>query len=176
MAQNTVHIALFDEEQVDTVSEAISRLRRMGVYDRNMTILSGIPFSERILGRPMGWTRIGLIGLVGAAAGVVISLVLNLGTPLLYPVRVGGMPYLPIPPTIVLTFELGMLGLMLSVFLGVLLETLTPTYGPKGYDPRVSDGHIGILFTCKPELAERANQMLTELGAELTHQEVEVAK
>jgi hypothetical protein len=176
MAQDIVHIALFDEDQLETVSEAISRLRRMGVFDRNMTILSGIPYSERILGRPMGWTRIGLIGLLGAATGVVISLLLNLGTPLLYPVRVGGMPLQPIPPTIVLTFELGMLGLMLSVFLGVLLETWAPTYGPKGYDPRVSDGHIGILFTCKPEIAERADEMLTEMGAELSRQDVEVKK
>jgi hypothetical protein len=167
MEKDTVHIALFKDEQIDAVSEAITRLRQIGIFDQDMSVISGVPYSEKILGRPMSWTRIGLIAMVGALLGVIVSLLLNLGTPALYPIRVGGQPYMPIPTTIVLTFELGMLGLMLSTFLGVFVETITPTYGPKGYSPQVSAGKIGLLFSCKEENITRVHQVLSDLGAEL---------
>lgn len=169
MAEETVHLALFKEDSLDAVTEALNHLRAMGIAEADMSVISGIPYSERMLGRPMAWTRVGLMGLGGAVVGVIISLALNLGTPLLYPITVGGMPLLAIPPTIVLTFELGMLGLMLSTFLGVLLETLTPSYGPKGYHPAVTDGKIAILFNCPSELDERMHTELMQIGAELVH-------
>jgi hypothetical protein len=169
MADDTVHLALFKEDAINAAAEAVEQLRGLGIKQKDMSVISGVPYSERILGRPMAWTRISLIAGAGALLGILASLFLNLGTPLLYPIRVGGMPYLPIPPTIVITFELGMLGLMLATFLGVFLETITPTYGPKGYHPKVSDGYIGILFTCPLELDTRMHGALTGLGAELVH-------
>jgi hypothetical protein len=169
MTEDMVHLALFKEDAVDDAAEAIERLRQLGIKDKDMSVISGVPYSEKILGRPMVWTRIPLIAISGAVLGALTSLFLNLGTPLLYPVRVGGMPFLPIPPTIVITFELGMLGLMLATFLGVFIETLTPSYGPKGYHPKISDGYIGILFTCPGEIDTRMHGSLTDLGAELVH-------
>jgi hypothetical protein len=175
MADDRVHIALFREDAIDAAADAVTQLRKIGIYDQDISVITGIPYSDKILGRPMTWTRIPLIAMAGAVMGVGASLALNLGTPLLYPLRVGGMPYLPIPTTIVLTFELGMLGMLLSTFLGVLVETMIPTYGPKGYHPKITDGHIGILFSCKPELDELAHSSMQELGGEMIHQsEVEV--
>jgi len=169
MVSDTVHLALFQEDRVDQVAEAITRLRRLGVKERKMSIISGVPYSDKILGRPMTWTRVPLIGAVGALAGIGLGLILNFGTPLLYPISVGGQPVLPIPPGIVVTFEMGMLGLMLATFLGVVLEMLTPSYGPKGYHPRISDGYIGILFDAPDEIDERLHTALTELGGEIIH-------
>ena len=169
MADDTVHLALFKEDEVDAASEAIARLRQLGIADKDISVISGVPFSEKVLGRPMSWTRIPLIAGLGAIVGVLLSLFLNWGTPLLYPIRVGGMPLLPIPTTIVLTFELGMLGLMLATFLGVFLETISPSYGPKGYHPKISDGYIGVVFTCPVDLDSQMHAALTGLGAELVH-------
>lgn len=164
-----VHIALFKETEVDSAAEAVAKLRTLGVADKDISVISGIPFSEKILGRPVTWTRIPAIGISGAVVGIIASLALNLGTPLLYPVRVGGMAYLPIPPTIVLTFELGMLGLMISVFLGVLIETMAPSSGPRGYHPKISEGYIGVLFTCHPGKAGAVISAVKELGAEMVN-------
>ena len=170
MEKDTVHLALFKEDRVDQAAEAVSRLRRLGVKDRNMSVISGVPYSERILGRPMHWTRIPLIAGLGALVGISIGAFLNFGTPLLYPtIRVGGQPLLAIPTGIIIIFEIGMLGLMIATFLGVLVETITPSYGPKGYDPRVSDGYIGILFDAPDEIDTRMHATLTELGAEIIH-------
>ena len=167
--QEKVLLALFKEDQVDVVAEAVLSLRQLGVIDRDMSVISGVPFSDKILGRPMNWTRVPQMALAGAALGILVSLFLNLGTPLLYPIRVGGQPYLPIPTTIVLTFELGMLGLMLATFLGVFIETVTPGPEPKGYHPEITDGKIGLLFRCasSAELEKKAEAALLGLGAEM---------
>jgi len=169
MAEDTVHLALFKEDQVDLAAEAIGTLHSLGIADSEITVISGVPFSEKILGRPMAWTRVGLIGVAGAVVGFITAQLLNVGTVALYPLRVGGMPYFPIPTSIVVTFELTMLGLLISTFLGVFIETISPSYGPSGYHPKISDGHIGILFTCPPWEDEQMHAALKDLGAELIH-------
>jgi hypothetical protein len=62
-----------------------------------------------------------------------------------------------------------MLGLLLSTFLGVFVEMISPTYGPAGYDPRITDGHIGILFSSPNDLDNEVHNQLSELGAEMVH-------
>ncbi|GAP14052.1 hypothetical protein LARV_01814 [Longilinea arvoryzae] len=169
MPKEPVHLAIFKEDRIDDAVEAIDRLRALGIADQEMSILSGIPYSEHILGRPVSWTRVGLIGLGGAVVGFLIALALSFGTQSLYPIRVGNQPFWAIPTSIVVIFELTMLGLLISTFLGVFVETITPTYGPKGYHPKISDGNIAILFTCPPDLDEKMHAALTPLGAELIH-------
>lgn len=169
MERTVIHLALFKEDAVDQAAEAVELLRKMGVADRDMSIISGMPYSEKMLGRPMSWTRVPLIGAIGAVVGFLTATFFNFGTPLLYPIRVGGMPYLSIPPAIVVTFELTMLGLLISTFLGVFIETISPSFGPQGYDPRITDGQIGILFASTPELDPNIHAGLTNLGAEIVH-------
>jgi hypothetical protein len=166
MARWRVHLALFKENAIDEAAEAVARLRKLGVHDKDIAVLSGVPFKQSILDRPMSWTNIGIFSILGALGGIAISLLLNFGTPLLYPIRVGGMPLLSIPPTIVLTFELGMLGLMVATFIGVLLEMITPTYGPKAYSPRITDGYIGVVFSAPGELDDRVQAAISELGGD----------
>ncbi len=169
MARNVVHLALFEEDQLDEAAEAIQKLHELGVHDRDISVISGTPFSEKMLGRPMGWTRVPAIAISGAVVGFLTALFLNWGTPLLYPIRVGGMAYQTIPTSFVVFFELTMLGLLISTFLGVFVETIAPSYGPPGYDPRVTDGHIGILFNGTPELDPQLHEALSGLGAEIIH-------
>jgi len=169
MARPIVHLALFKEDQLEQATEAIHALRHLGVSDKDMSVISGVPYSEKILGRPMSWTRIPLIGGLGALAGFLVAMFLNFGTPLLYPIRVGGMAYQTIPTSIVVTFELTMLGLLISTFIGVFVETISPSFGPQGYDPRVTDGHIGVLFSSQPELDPSLHETLEKLGAEIVH-------
>jgi hypothetical protein len=166
MAVEPIHLALFNEDQIDSVTDALALLRRNGVPDRNISVISGVPFSERILGRPMNWTRVGLIGVAGAAVGFIAALALNLLPQVFYPIDVGRVPLFPVFTTFVTVFELTMLGLLISTFIGVFVETITPSYGPAGYDPRITDGKIGILYSCPPHVDCAAVDDLTALGAE----------
>lgn len=169
MATSVVHMALFKEEQLDEAAEAIQVLRNLGISDKDISVISGTPFSEKMLGRPMAWTSIPLIGGAGAVVGFLVSVFLNFGTPLLYPIQVGGMGLQTIPTSIVLTFELTMLGLLISTFIGVLVETISPSYGPRGYDARVTDGQIAVLFSSGSELDASLHDALSHLGAEIVH-------
>jgi hypothetical protein len=169
MPKPIVHLALFSEEALEEVSEALDALRGMGVADRDISVISGAPYSDKMLGRPMSWTRVPLIAGVGAVIGFLTAAFLNFGTPLLYPIRVGGMPYQSIPTSIVLQFELTMLGMLISTFIGVLVEMIAPSFGPSGYDARVTDGKIGVLFEAALELDPKLHETLTGLGAEIVH-------
>jgi len=169
MPKPIVHLALFSEEALEDVSEALDALRGMGIADRDITVISGVPFSDKMLGRPMSWTRVPLIAGVGAIVGFLVAAFLNFGTPLLYPIRVGGMPYQSIPTSIVLQFELTMLGMLISTFIGVFVETISPSHGPRGYDARVTDGQIGVLFEAEQDLDPKLHETLTHLGAEIVH-------
>ena len=169
MARRIIHLALFKEDQVDETAEALEALRGMGIVDQDISVISGTPFSEKMLGRPMSWTNVPLIGLGGAVVGFLAAAALNFGTPLLYPIRVGGMPLQTIPTSFIIFFELTMLGLLIATFLGVFIEMISPSFGPAGYDPRITDGHIGVLFWAPPELDPKLHEALTGLGAEIIH-------
>lgn len=167
MASGTVHLALFREDQLNEAAEAVSKLEELGIDHDDISVISGIPLSERVLGRPMAWTRVPQIAAAGAVAGFVVALALVFGTQVAYPIRVGAMPNAPIPTSIVVLFELTMLGMLISTFIGVLVETISPSFGPAGYDGRVTDGHIGILYTSPTTLDRDINNSLTALGAEV---------
>jgi hypothetical protein len=169
MAKPIVHLAVFPEDALEEVVEALDALRGMGIADRDISVISGVPYSGQMLGRPMSWTRVPVIALVGAIVGFLTGLFFNFGTPLLYPIRVGGMELQTVPTAYVLQFELTMLGLLISTFLGVFVETIAPSFGPKGYDARVTDGQIGVLFEAAPELDPRLHEALSKLGAEIVH-------
>lgn len=167
MPDRVVQLAMFKD--IDPAAQAIDKLRALGVKDEDMTIISGMPYSDKMLGRPMGWTSVPRLAITGFILGLIVSLLLNLGTPLLYPLYVGGLPLLPIPTTLVLTFEISMLGLLLFTFMGVVWESTFPSFGPKDYTPDISNGRIGVVFECPETLRRRAEEALAGLGAEWVH-------
>jgi hypothetical protein len=103
---------------------------------------------------------------MGAGAGFLLGLFLAYGTPYLFTVHVGGQPVYPIPPGIILVFEMSMLGLMGMAFLGVFLESNFPIYHPLKYIPEVSDGKIAVLFECPAGEQDKFVQAMQALGAE----------
>jgi hypothetical protein len=93
-------------------------------------------------------------------------LFLAVGTPMLYPISVGGQPLLPVPPSIVVVFEMTMLGMLIATFLGVFLDSYFPSYTPKEYVPEISDGKIAVLFACPVEAVSKFSQAMSAMGAE----------
>jgi hypothetical protein len=73
---------------------------------------------------------------------------------------------------VVVLFELTMLGLLISTFLGVFLDSTFPSYRPMEYVPEISDGKIAVLFHCPQDKEEKFTKAMTDLGAET----VEVAE
>jgi hypothetical protein len=61
-----------------------------------------------------------------------------------YPLITGGMPLVAGWPTGIVTYELTMLGAVLTTVVALLISTKLPNWKPKLYDPEVSHGKILI--------------------------------
>lgn len=163
MADTVSLLAVFPD--LEPAADAIDKLRSLGLAHDQMNVISGIPVTEAMLGRPSQWTNVPRLALGGAIGGFLVGLFLVF-TPLLYFVPVGGQPIIPGPPSVVLLFELTMLGLLISTFLGVFLDSTFPSYRPMHYVPEISDGKIAVFFNCPEDERERYTQAMTDSGAE----------
>jgi hypothetical protein len=164
MAEPLTLLALFDD--ISPTVNAIDKLHEMGIADEKMDILSGIPFSHEILGRPKVSTFIPRLALVGAFIGMIAALFLIFGIPGLFPLHVGGQPVFPIPPFVIIAFEMTMLGLMGTAFVGLFLAGRFPSYESKVYVPEISDGKIALIFPCPADMQTQFESALKSLGAE----------
>ena len=72
----------------------------------------------------------------------------------------------PLPIFFIIAFELTMLGLMGTTFLGLFLAGRLPSYEPKVYVPEISDGKIAVIFPCPVEMQAQFEKAMMSLGAE----------
>lgn len=164
MTEDKSILAVFSD--LDPAADAIEQLRLLGIHDDCMNVISGIPVTEAMLGRPSQWTNVPRLALGGAAAGFALGIFLSFIIPNMYTIQVGGQPFTPVPPAVIVIFEMTMLGMLLSTFLGVFLDSFFPSYRPMKYVPEVSDGKIAILVECPPTDESKITDLLKKLGAE----------
>jgi hypothetical protein len=164
MADTLTILALFND--IEPAVNAIDKLHEMGVTDGKMDVISGIPFNHEVLGRPKVSTFIPRLAMGGAFVGLIAALFLIFGIPGLFPLHVGGQPVFPIPPFVIIAFEMTMLGLMGTAFVGLFLASRFPSYEPVIYVPEISDGKIAVVFPCSADMQAQFEQAMRSLGAE----------
>ncbi len=164
MAESSTLLAIFPD--VEPAADAIEQLHALGIQDEQMDVISGVPLLEHAIGRPNLHTNVPRLALMGAGLGLILGLFLAFGTPYLFTLHVGGQPVFPIPPGIIIVFEMSMLGVMGMAFLGVIVENLFPVYKPLKYDHDVSDGKIAVLFDCPTDDTDKFVKAMQEHGAE----------
>ena len=157
-------LAVFSD--LEPAADAIEQLRHLGVHDDCMNVISGVPVTEPMLGRPHQWTNVPRLAMGGAILGFAAGLFLAFSSPTSYEIQVGGQGFAPVPIAIVVVFELTMLGMLLSTFLGVFLDSYFPNYRPMHYVPEVSDGKIAVLIECPQADEQKITDALKKLGAE----------
>jgi len=164
MAEYKSVLAVFAD--LDPAADAIEHLRALGVHDDCMNVISGIPVTEAMLGRPSQWTNVPRLAMGGAILGFLAGAFLAFISPTMYEIKVGGQGFVPGPPSVVVIFELTMLGMLLSTFLGVFLDSYFPSYRPMEYVKEVSDGKIAILIECPVVEEKKLMEALKKMGAE----------
>ncbi len=164
MSETKTFLALFSE--IDPAVEALDRLRQHGLSEEQMNVISGIPLTEHILGRPRQWSNVPRLALGGAVLGCLFGLFLAAGITNLYPLQIGGQGLVNGAPTVVLIFEMTMLGLLASTFIGVFLDSTFPSYKPKEYISEISNGKIAILYSLPEAKQAEVEKALQALGAE----------
>lgn len=164
MMETTTLLALFGK--IDPASDAVEKLREMGIADDHMEVITGTPVTEEMLGRPEAHTNVPRFALAGAVLGTLVGIFFTVATPNLYSIYVGGQPLIPVPPSVVVTFEMMMLGMLILTFIGVFLESVYPDLSPKEYIPEISDGKLAVLFTCPADEQEKFEGAMKTIGAE----------
>jgi hypothetical protein len=137
----TAMYGLFDQPQ--GAQRAFTALQRAGVDEREITVISAEPFEAfEFSERDKSLTLFRLAG-VGGAVGLVVGLLLTTGTERAWPLVTGGMPIVAWWPNIVITFELTMLGAILTTVASLLIAARLPSVLSRAlYDPAVSEGKI----------------------------------
>lgn len=168
MAETTVLMGLF--EDMEKAVATLDALRALGIPDAQIDLLSSLPYSHKILGRPPVKLRLPTVSVVMAAAGLLTGVFFAVVTPNLYVVRVGGQGVVPGPPTAIVLFELTMLFLIIGTFFGMLFLNNLPDHQLAYYDLPLTDGRIGVVIQCTPEQSEVARALLESEGAEHVHE------
>jgi hypothetical protein len=118
MSESIVRARVAGEEGI---VRALMALRNAGVPRRSIEVLTDVPLPAPLLGGHMRSTRVPWYTAAGLIGGLVTGLALAIGTPLLYPLVVGGQGILT-PPVIVITYELTMLGIVVMTVGGLIYE------------------------------------------------------
>jgi hypothetical protein len=154
------------EHEADTLDQ----LRDLGIPDRDITVVSSLPYSTKAMGRPQVKTLLPIIILGSAAVGLLVGLFFTAVTPNLYVIRVGGQPVVPVPTTALLLYEFTMLVLVLGTFVGFAALSNLPLTGPEYDRPAPCDDRISVCFRCALEQEEPARAILEAQGAEDIHE------
>lgn len=151
---------------VDDAARSVRRLRETGFPGDRMTLLSSVPYPEGAFETDTGHSWIRPFALAGGIFGLMLGVVMVAGTSLAYPLPTGGKPIVSVPPMLVITYETTMLSVMLFSLFRFLYEARLPSTAGRLYDPRISEGMIGIIVRCETEeQARRAEQTVSSLGA-----------
>ncbi len=159
----SILLGIYDD--IEPAVEALDCMRRLGVPENRVSVMSAYPIRGEVLGRHSDHGTLPIYTIVGALLGAVTAFLLVGGTQILYPIRQGGQPLWPIPPQFIILFECTMLGLMWATFIGFVLVNRLPTYGNPVNDPRIQAGYIGVVVELKNGRGDNAESMLRDAGA-----------
>jgi hypothetical protein len=162
-AQNDSVLGLFANP--DAVAAALDALRAAGFPGTNLKVLSGVPYPDGAFGEEPERHRLYVFPFVGAACGLSVGVLLTIATQLSFPLVTGGKPVLSIPPMVNVMYEGTMLGAVLFTVLGIVFESRLPNLAPSLYDPRISEGYIGVLVTQADGRVAVAERALGDAGA-----------
>jgi hypothetical protein len=137
----TVVIGLFDA--VDPAAAAARALRALPLPEGDVTTLSPMALPDGAVCRDprgIGFPKVTLVGwFVGALAGLSLAL----ATYLLYPLFTGGKEIISVPPTLIITYEVAMLGALAGTVIGGFREMGLCRFRTRLiHDPRIQEGKI----------------------------------
>jgi ActD protein len=121
---------------------AVDGLRKAGVTDNDITVISAQPMEEfnfsHIGHKTYMWHIACAGGLVGLAAATGLAYI----TETFWPINTGGMPIVSWWPNLIIMFELTMLGAILAAVITLIVTAGLGRRRPVLYDPEVTDGKI----------------------------------
>jgi hypothetical protein len=151
-----------------SAQRAVDNLRREGVSDNEITVISSAPMEDFEFSHIGGKNRLWYVFSLGAVIGFLLSTALVVSTERAWPVNTGGMPIVAWWPNLIIMFEMTMLG---GIFAAV--GTLIVTSGllrrrPAFYDPAVSDGMIMVGVEAPSQTTATAAERALAISPDIT--------
>ena len=158
----------------DSAERALDSLRRaraeLGFAPRDIAIISSEPFEGYRFGQGVDerdhQTIMPWLAALGGALGGFTGLEFATLTQNAYPLATGGMPLAPLWTNGIITYELTMLGAILTTLVTLAVSAGLPSPRAKLYDPEVSDGNILVGVIDPPDRSRPAlSKLLLDAGA-----------
>lgn len=153
----------------EAAQRAADSLRAAGVSEAALLVASSEPWEEYQFGAYRRRTWMPWLAAGGGLLGGLTGFLLVAGTQQAWPLRTGGMTIVPLWPAGIITYEVTMLGAILTTVLTLLVSArLRPGRRPRLDEPALSEGLILVGVTDPPE-HQRAEleQRLREAGSEV---------
>ena len=166
MSKLTTIYGLFNDP--DSAERGLNSLRAAGVAREKIIVMSPEPFDEYSFSRADHRTLMPWIAVLGGCVGGTGGYLLAWYTQTAYPLVTGGMPIVAKWPTGIITYELTMLGAIISTLITLLITTRLPNWGePALGEPEVSNGKI-VIGVIDPSASSREEieSRLVTAGAE----------
>lgn len=157
-------LGLFKEDEA--AAAATITLQEAGYTNEQFNILTGSPYPEGAFGEKESSHRLYVFPFIGALLGFSVALLLTTATQAAFPLVVGGKPILSIPPMIIIAYEGTMLGAILFTVLGIFFESRIPNLKAGLYDPRITEGYVGIIMDVSIETVDSVEKIFRGAGAE----------
>src|SRR5439155_18593759 len=135
------------------------------IANNHIKALTDSPYPDGAFGEDPEHHRLYVFPFMGAAIGFTMGLLVTIGTQLSYPIVTGGKPLLSIPPMVNVMYEGTMLGAIIFTVAGILFESRLPDLSGAPYDPRISEGLLGVLVTRAAGKLEEVERALRGAGA-----------
>ena len=149
----------------EAVQRAVDTLRRGGIANRDITVVSDEPYEEFEFSHRDKATWLFPLAAIGALVGLAGATALTVLTERAWPMDVGGMPVVALWPNLVVMFELTMLGAILTTVGALLVTAKLPAREPALYDPGVSNGQILVGVTHLAGATDAVRSALEQNGA-----------
>src|SRR5688572_20211730 len=147
--------------------QAVDNLRKAGVNDADLTVISSEPFEHFEFGHRDAKTAMPWIAAAAGLFGLVATYYLLGASQMAWPLKTSGMPIVPLWTNLIIIFEMTMLSAIMAT---VITLIVTGFVGQRGtlYDPEVSDGYI-LVGVENPSDADRLAAVLTIIGGRVKH-------
>ena len=128
----------------ESAQRAVDGLRRVGVADTEITVISSAPMEDFEFSHIGGKNRLWYVACLGGLIGFLASTGLVMFTEQNWAVDTGGMPIVAWWPNLIIMFEMTMLGGIIANVVTFVATSGLFRRRPAFYDPAVSDGKIMV--------------------------------
>lgn len=150
-----------------SAERGMNALRDAGVPSDKIVVMASEPFEEYSFAQSERTTTMGWLAVCGGVVGAIGGFMLAWYTQTAYPLAAGGMPLVAPWPTGIVTYELTMMGAVLTTVIALLVGSRIPDWSHKLYDPEISYGKV-LIGVVDPSDESRAGleDRLRRAGAE----------